>query len=91
MQPYWVEKIRDFMYFHKTNSTIFQNFILTEKTEKFLPIFIQEFFKIDFRIPGKILSGILVQHMFWYLKMALERGWQLHVRTLYRKFFLPYW
>ena len=64
MQPYWVEKIRDFMYFQKTNSNIFQNFILTEKTEKFLPIFIQEFFKIDFRIPGKILSGILVQHMF---------------------------
>ena len=83
MQSYWVEKIQDFMYFHMTNSNIFQNYILTEKTEKFLPILVQEIFEIDFRIPGKILSGILVQHMFWYLKKALEGGWQLHVRTLY--------
>ena len=74
MQPYWVEKIRDFMYFHMTNSTIFRNFIITEKTEKFLLIFVQEFFKIDFRISGNILSGILVQHMFWYLKRGFREG-----------------
>ena len=79
MQPYRVEKIRDFMYFHMTNSNIF---IMTEKTENFLPIFVREIFKIDFQIPGKILSGILVQHMFWCLKRGLERGGQLHVRTL---------
>ena len=83
MQPYRVEKIRDFMYFHMTNSNIVQNFIMTEKTENFLPIFVREIFKIDFQIPGKILSGILVQHMFWCLKRGLERGGQLHVRTLY--------
>ena len=82
MQPYRVEKIRDFMYFQMTNSNIFQNFIMTEKTEKFLPIFVWEIFKNDFQIPGKILSGILVQHMFWCLKKGLERGGQLHVRTL---------
>ena len=62
MQPYRVEKIRDFMYFHMTNSNIVQNFIMTEKTEKFLPIFVWEIFKNDFQIPGKILSGILVHH-----------------------------
>ena len=67
MQPYWVEKIRDFMQFHKTNSNIFQNFILTEKTEKFLLILILEIFKLDFRIPGKILSGFLVHYIFWRL------------------------
>ena len=43
---------------------IFQNFLITEKTEKFLSIFVLEIFKLDFRIPSKILSGILVQHMF---------------------------
>ena len=42
---------------------IFQNFLTTEKTEKFLQISFLEIFKHDFQIPGKILSGILVQHL----------------------------
>ena len=36
-------------------------FKITDKTEKFLPIFVIEIFKLDFWIPGKILSEILVR------------------------------
>ena len=46
---------------------ISENSLITEKTEKFLPILFLEIFKLDFQIPGKILSGFLVQHMFWCL------------------------
>ena len=41
---------------------IFRNFLITEKTEKFFRIFFLEILKLDFRIPGKFLNGILVQH-----------------------------
>ena len=43
------------------------NFLITEKTEKFLQILILKIFKLDFQIPGKILSGFLVRHTFWCL------------------------
>ena len=39
----------------------------TEKTENFLQILILEIFKLDIQISGIILSGILVQHMFYFL------------------------
>ena len=57
-------KDKGFYVFSHDKLKHFQKFIITEKTEKFLLIFVLEIFKIDFRIPGKILSGILVQHMF---------------------------
>ena len=46
---------------------IFRNFLITEKTEKFLWILFLEIFKLDFRIPGKILSRFLVQNISWRL------------------------
>ena len=45
-----------------SESSFCQYFLVTEKTEKFLQILILEIFKLDFQIPGKILSEILVQH-----------------------------
>ena len=62
LKSYWVEKIGDFMYFDMTNPKFSKIIKITEKTEKFLPIFVIEIFKLDFWIPGKILSGILVLH-----------------------------
>ena len=47
-----------------SESSFCQYFLVTEKTEKFLQILILEIFKLDFWIPGKILSGFLVRHMF---------------------------
>ena len=41
------------------------NFLITEKTEKFLQILFLEIFKLDFQIPGKILSEFLMRHTFW--------------------------
>ena len=43
------------------------NFLITEKTEKFLQIFFLEIFQLNFLITGKFLSGFLVQHTFWCL------------------------
>ena len=43
---------------------ISENSLITEKTEKFLLILFLEIFLLDFRIPGKILSGFLVLHVF---------------------------
>ena len=54
---------KDFMYFPMTNPKFSKIFKITEKTEKFLPIFVLEILELDFWIPGKILSGILV-HLF---------------------------
>ena len=45
-----------------SESSFCQYFLVTEKTEKFLQILILEILKLDFQIPGKILSEILVQH-----------------------------
>ena len=45
-----------------SESSFCQYFLVTEKTEKFLQILILEIFKLDFWIPGKILSGILLRH-----------------------------
>ena len=45
-----------------SESSFCQYFLVTEKTEKFLQILILEIFKLDFWIPGNILSGILVRH-----------------------------
>ena len=53
---------------------IFQNFLTAEKTEKFLPISFLEIFKLDFQIPGKILSGILVQHLIWCWNKGFKEG-----------------
>ena len=61
------EKDKDFYAFSYNKLNIFQKFHITEITEKILRIFILEFFKYDFQIPGKILSEILVRHMFWCL------------------------
>ena len=52
------------MYFNMTNLKFSKIFKITEKTEKFLPIFVIEFFKLDFWIPGKILCEILVRTVF---------------------------
>ena len=56
------EKVYRFYIFSYAKLKFFWNFYITEKTEKILPIFILEFFKFDFRIPGKILSWILLRH-----------------------------
>ena len=37
---------------------------VAEKTENILPILFLEIFKLDIRISGKILRGILMRHMF---------------------------
>ena len=39
----------------------------TEKTENFFQILILEIFNCDIRFSGRILSGILVSHLFWCL------------------------
>ena len=41
---------------------ILQQFFVTEK---FLRIIFLEILKLDFQIPGKILSGFLVRNIFW--------------------------
>ena len=41
--------------------------LIAEKTENFYPILFLGIFKLDFRIPGPILSGILLQYMSWCL------------------------
>ena len=79
-QPHFIEVIvgeKDlgFYAFSYTKHKFLVKFHITEKTEKNLQIFILEFFKCDFQIPGKILSGILVQLMFWCLVTYLtSRG-----------------
>ena len=55
-----------YAYSHPIFGILF-NSLITEKTEKFLQIFYLEIFKIDFRIPGKFLSGFLVRYTFWCL------------------------
>ena len=50
--------------FLNSESNFCQYFFVTEKTENFIQILISEIFKLDFQIPGKILSGILLQHSF---------------------------
>ena len=47
-----------------TKFKIFLNSLITEKTENFLQIYFLEILKLDFPIPGQILSGNLVQHIF---------------------------
>ena len=54
--------LRFYVYSHPIFGILF-NFLITEKTEKFLQILFLEIFKLDFQILGKILSGILVQHL----------------------------
>ena len=56
--------LRFYAYSHPIFEILY-NFLITEKTEKFLQILILEIFKLDFHIPGKILSGFLMRHTFW--------------------------
>ena len=58
--------LRFYAYSHPIFGILF-NFLIAEKTEKFLQIFFLEIFQLDFLIPGKFLSGFLVQHTFWCL------------------------
>ena len=60
-------KVLRFNTYSHPNFGISLNSLLTEKTEKFLWILFLEIFKLDFRIPGKILSGFLVHYIFWRL------------------------
>ena len=55
-------KVVEFFAFPFAKFKFFRNFLIAEKTEKFLPILLREIFYPDFWIPGKLLSGILVQH-----------------------------
>ena len=48
--------------FSKSESSFCQYFLFAEKTETFLQILTIEIFKLNFWIPGKILSGILVRN-----------------------------
>ena len=56
------EKVSWFQTFSYPKFKFFLNFFITEKTENFLPIFLQENFYFDFWNSGKLLSGILVRH-----------------------------
>ena len=58
--------LRFYAYSHPIFEILY-NFLITEKTEKFLWILFLEIFKLDFRIPGKILSRFLVQNISWRL------------------------
>ena len=71
-QPDWTEmkldgKVPGFYAYWYPILVISENSLVTEKTEKFMPILFLGIFKLDFRIPGKILSGFLVRHMLWCL------------------------
>ena len=56
--------LRFYAYSHPIFEILY-NFLITEKTEKFLQILFLEIFKLDFQIPGKILSEFLMRHTFW--------------------------
>ena len=63
--------VQTFYAYSHSSFGILLNFLIAEKIEKFLQIFFLEIFKLDFRIPGKILNGFLVQHIFWCLVTSM--------------------